>query len=102
MNIKNVFILREAVDDLNEGRSFYELQGPGVGDHFWNCMIEDIESLLIYAGIHKKKFGFFQMFAKRFPYAVYYDVLENFAYVAAVLPMRRDPAWISKQLRKRG
>lgn len=101
MKIKDVFILKEAVDDLHEGKSFYDLQEPGVGDYFWDCMIADMESLIIYAGIHRKKSGLFQMFAKRFPYAVYYDVVENIAYVAAILPMRRDPAWIAGQLKKR-
>ena len=86
---------------MNEGRTFYDLKEPGVGDYFWDCIIADIESLVIYAGIHRKKLDFFQMFAKRFPYAIYYDVIEGIAYVAAMLPMRRDPAWISKQLRER-
>ncbi len=101
MRIKDVYILKEAVDDLNEGRSFYDLQEPGVGDYFWDCIIADIESLIIYAGIHHQKLGLFQMFAKRFPYAIYYEIVEDIAYVAAILPMRRDPAWISKQLKKR-
>jgi len=30
MKLDNVFILEEAVEDLNEGRSFYELQAPGI------------------------------------------------------------------------
>ncbi len=29
------------------------------------------------------------------------DLNENIAYVAAILPMRGDPAWISKQLKER-
>jgi hypothetical protein len=37
------------------------------------------------------------MSAKRFPY----EVENDFAYVVAVLPMRRDPAWISKQIGNR-
>lgn len=101
MNIKDVYILKEAVDDLNKGKTFYNFQEIAVGDYFWDCIIADMESLVIYAGIHCKKFGFFQMFTKRFPYALYYDVVENIAYVAAILPLRRDPIWISKQLRKR-
>jgi hypothetical protein len=35
MKIKDVYILKEAVKDLHEGRSFYDLQGPGIGDNFW-------------------------------------------------------------------
>ena len=101
MKIEDVYILKEAAADLNEGRSFYDLQESGVGDYFWDSIIADIESLTIYAGIHSKKLGMFQMFAKRFPYAIYYEVADNIAYVTAILPMRRDPAWISKQLTNR-
>ena len=99
MKIDDVYILEEAVDDLNEGRSFYDVQEAGVGDYFWDCLIADIESLIIYAGVHRKKLGFYQMFAKRFPYAIYYEIIENIAYVVAILPMRRDPAWIAEQLK---
>jgi len=42
MKVKDVLILKEAVDDLNEGRAFYDIQEPGVGDYFWDCMISDI------------------------------------------------------------
>jgi hypothetical protein len=98
MKIKDVYILQEAVEDLNEGKSFYDLQEKGVGDYFWDCIVSDIESLIIYAGIHRKKLGLFQMFSKRFPYAIYYEIVGHLAYVVAILPMRRDPAWISKQL----
>jgi hypothetical protein len=55
MKIDDVYILEEAVDDLNEGRSFYDVQETGVGDYFWDCLIADIESLIIYAGVHRKK-----------------------------------------------
>lgn len=101
MKVKDVYILKEAVADLEEGRAFYDRQESGVGDYFWDCLIADIESLIIYAGIHRKKHGLYQMLAKRFPYAIYYDIVGGIAYVAAVLPMRRDPAWISRRLKKR-
>lgn len=101
MKIKDVFILKEAAEDLSDGRVFYDFQEPGVGDYFWDSIIADIESLTIYAGIHQKKCGLFQMFAKRFPYSIYYEIVQDMAYVAAILPMRRDPAWIIRQLGKR-
>jgi len=101
MKIKDVFVLKEAVDDLNEGRSFYNFREIGVGDYFWDCLITDIESLIIYAGVHNKKFGLYRMFAKRFPYTVYYEIVKNIAYVVAVLPMRKDPAWIVKKIKER-
>jgi len=77
MRVNDVYILEEAVNDLNEGKSFYDFQETGVGDYFWDCLIADIESLIIYAGIHRKKLGFYQMFAKRFPYAIYYKLQDN-------------------------
>jgi len=101
MKVKDVYVMGEAIGDLNEGRSFYDLQEIGVGDYFWDCLISDLESLIIYAGIHRKKMDFYQMFAKRFPYAIYYEIAEEIAYVVAVLPMRRDPARISEQLKGR-
>ena len=41
MKINDVFILDEAVDDLNEGKAFYDLQATGIGDYFWDCLISD-------------------------------------------------------------
>ncbi|NTW89108.1 MAG: type II toxin-antitoxin system RelE/ParE family toxin [Desulfobulbaceae bacterium] len=99
--VKDVLVLEEAVADLNEGRAFYDVQQKGVGDYFWDCLISDIDSLIIYAGIHRKTFGFHQMYSKRFPYTIYYDIIGNMAYVVAILPMRRDPAWILNQIKKR-
>jgi len=101
MKIKDVFVLEEAVDDLNEGKDFYDFQEIGIGDYFWDCLISDIESLVIYAGIHSKIFGLHQMFSKRFPYTIYYEIIQGIAYVVAVLPMRKNPAWILKQIKKR-
>lgn len=101
MKIRDVYVLKEAVDDLDEGRAFYDLQESGVGEYFWDCLIADIESLIIYGGIHRKKLGMQQMLAKRFPYAIYYEIVEDIAYVAAVLPMRRNPEWILRKLEER-
>lgn len=63
--------------------------------------IKDIESLIIYAGIHNKSFGLYRMFSKRFPYAIYYEIKDDIAQVIAVLPMRRDPKWIKRKLTER-
>ncbi len=59
-------------------------------------------SLVIYAGVHGKQFGFYRMLSKRFPYATYYEVKREVAYVVAVLPMRRSPAWIVSTMSDRG
>jgi hypothetical protein len=42
------------------------------------------------------------MLCKRFPFAIYYELERDAAFVYAVLDMRRDPLWIRGELRKRG
>ena len=53
--------------------------------------MSEVESLVIYGGIHVEEMGFHRMLSKRFPYAIYYQVKDNSAFVVAALPMRRDP-----------
>ncbi len=101
MKVEDVILLKEVANDLHDGKAFYDQREAGVGDYFWDSLIADIESLIIYAGIHKKSHGLYRMLAKRFPYAIYYDIVDKIAYVIAVLPMRRDPAWIERQLGER-
>jgi len=101
MKVKDVVTLKEVADDLNDGKTFYDQREAGVGNYFWDSLVGDIESLIIYAGIHNKRYGFHRMLAKRFPYAVYYEIEDEIAYVVAVLPMRRDPKWIKRKLKER-
>jgi plasmid stabilization system protein ParE len=91
-------ILPEAEQDLMDGFRFYESQRPGVGKYFLDCLLADIESLSKYAGIHARELGYYRMFAKRFPFAVYYRVEEDLVRIRAVLDCRRNPAWIRDRL----
>ena len=101
MNIKNIQILSEAETDLEEGRFFYESQEQGIGEYFWDSLLSDIESLIIYAGVHSKVYGYYRMSSKRFPYSIYYDLIDNTAYVIAVLPERKSPNWVHSKLSKK-
>ena len=101
MKIRKILVLKEVADDLNEGRFFYERKEQGIGDYFFDSIISDIESLKLYGGIHNKKFGFYRMLAKRFPFAIYYKMDGDIIKVIAVLDMRRNPSWIRKKLGKR-
>lgn len=47
MKINDVFLLEEAVDDMEEGKAFYNLRESGVGEYFWDSLISDIESLIL-------------------------------------------------------
>ena len=102
MNIKHIQILSEAEADLEDGRFFYESQEQGVGEYFWDSLLSDIESLIIYAGVHSKVYGYYRMSSKRFPYSIYYDLNDNTAYIIAVLAERRSPNWVRSKLSKIG
>ena len=70
MNIKHIQILSEAGADLEGGWFFYENLEQGVGEYFWDSLLSDIDSLIIYAGVHSKKYGYCRMSSKRFPYSI--------------------------------
>ena len=56
-----VRVLTSAVNDLARGREFYEEQGEGIGDYFFDSVFSDIDSLALYGGIHRKVNGFHRL-----------------------------------------
>ena len=93
-------ILDEAQEDLIQGFHFYEGRGPGLGTFFLACLFSDIDSLLLYAGIHPVMYDFHRCLSRRFPFAIYYSVEGALVRVHAVLDCRRDPTWIRKRLKE--
>ena len=91
-------ILDGAEDDLEDGREFYDRQEPGVGDYFAVALAADIDSLILFAGIHPMQFGFHRALSKRFPFGIYYRVEDAVIRIYAVLDLRGDPAWIRRRL----
>jgi hypothetical protein len=55
-----------ARDDITDGFEFYENQQDGPGAYFREFLFSDIESLVVYAGIHLKVSGFYRLLSKRF------------------------------------
>ena len=87
-----VRILTSAFEDLAAGRAFYEDQGEGLGDYFYDSVFADIDSLALYGGIHRKELSYHRMLAHRFPYAVYYKMEpDQTAVVYRVLDCRQNP-----------
>ena len=80
------------MDDLIQGRQFYEKQQQGLGAYFLDSLFSDIESLLLYAGVHQVFFGFHRALSKRFPFAIYYRVFNDEIQVWRVLDCRQKPA----------
>lgn len=94
-------ILSSAFTDLARGRDFYEQQGAGLGAYFLDSLFSDIDSLMLYAGIHRKVSGFHRLLARRFPNAVYYLVeKEDEVVVYRVLDCRQNPGKIHASLKK--
>lgn len=92
-------ILSIAMSDIQSGQSFYERQQEGLGDYFLDSLFSDIDSLLLYAGIHQQFFGFYRALSKRFPYAIYYRISEQTVQVWRVLDCRQKPSRVARSLR---
>jgi len=97
----NVVILEDAAEDIEKGRDFYERRQEGIGAYFVQCILSDLQSLALYAGLHRILLGFHRMLSKRFPFGIYYKIEGDTAFVYAILDLRRDPVWIRKELRRR-
>ncbi|HBA27458.1 MAG TPA: hypothetical protein DCY98_08730 [Nitrospinae bacterium] len=93
-------ILDSASQDLIKGFDFYEKQEAGLGSYFIDSLFADIDSLLVYAGIHPIHFEYYRMLSKRFPFAIYYKIIDIDISVYAVLDCRRNPAWTRERLNK--
>ncbi|MEA3469183.1 MAG: type II toxin-antitoxin system RelE/ParE family toxin [Thermodesulfobacteriota bacterium] len=93
-----VRLLSKAKNDLITEARFYEEKQTGLGDYFLSTLYADIDSLVFYAGIHMKQYGFYRLLATKFSCAIYYDIIDNIAVVSAVLDTRRDPKWIKEKL----
>ena len=92
-------IARSAEVDLLNGHAFYEGQQAGIGAYFLDSLYADIDALMLYAGIHPKPSGrLHRALAKRFPFAIYYDLQGDDVTVVAVLDCRQNPASIVKRL----
>jgi len=86
-----IAILPSARDDMADGFRFCENQGKGLGGYFLESLFPDIDSLRLYAGIHRTVFGSHRLLSKRFPYAICYAYESEAVFIKAILDCRRDP-----------
>ena len=94
-------ILDEAKADLRDGAQFYERQSSGLETYFLDSLFSDIDSLLLYAGVHIQVDGYFRLLSKTFPFAVYYTFEGNMIKIYAVLDCRKNPNKTTEQLKRR-
>src|SRR6185503_20495846 len=86
----NVVILKDAAEDLESGAQFYESCATGVGDYFLDSILSDLDSLVLFGGVHPIHYGFHRMLSKRFPFGIYYEVEDEVVYVYAILDAARS------------
>ena len=97
----NVEVRNEARLDIAEGVAFYDRQGYGAGDYFYQRIFEDIDSLSETAGIHETHFGYHRKIASRHPFLIYYRIVAAGVEVVAVLDGRSRPEDIDVLLQRR-
>lgn len=102
LDVMTVEIIDPAKNDLVDGFEFYERQRTGLGDYFLDSLFADIDSLILYAGVHRVEFGYHRALAKTFPYFIYYDVIGDQIQIIAVLDQRSDPTFRRQQTTERG
>jgi len=94
-----VHIAQDALEDLNEGYRFYEVQDAGLGEYFSDSLKSDIEGLKVTGGIHRLAYKDYRRALSRvFPYALYYTIESEAVTIWAVTDCRRNPEWISAYL----
>lgn len=98
--MRQVVLLPAAEQDLQAAQVFYGAENERVGEYCLDSLLGDIERLSFLAGIHRRVFGYYRMLASRFPFSIYYSVIEDTVVVAAVLDNRRNPRQLRKLLPK--
>ena len=92
-------ILPSAKQDIIDGYRFYEKQNAGLGSYFKDSLFSDIDSLILFSGIHPVHYWkYHRLLSKRFPFAIYYTIQQKTVHVHAVLDCRKNPAWIRNKL----
>jgi hypothetical protein len=89
------------ISDENQDLRFYGDIDPNLATYFHDSISADIDSLLLYAGVHAKVDGWHYTFASRFPFVIWYGVISDIVVVYAVLDGRRDPDRNAQTLRQR-
>jgi hypothetical protein len=87
-----IFLSREAEQDIAEAYIWYNSRRNGLGEDFLSCLDAFIESIRrtpeMYAIVYKT---FRRGLVRRFPYAVFYEYEESKLYIFGIFTTSRDP-----------
>jgi plasmid stabilization system protein ParE len=85
-------IAPEAEHDLAEAYAWYERQRTALGEEFLGCVDTCIEALCpspkMYAVVHE---NYRRALVRRFPYAIFYEHIDDVVTVYCVFHTARDP-----------
>lgn len=88
----------EARADLVAGALFYGRQSPGLDEHFIESLRADMKQLESSFGIHEVYRGFHRKLSRSFPFAIYYQLTEDYVDVVAILDCRENPGATNARL----
>lgn len=89
--VYSVIFTPSALRDLVEAKTFYALVDSNLGKYCTDSLMLDAEKLAFFAGIHSKKFGYYRMVARNFPYSIYYKISGQQVLVSAFIDNRKKP-----------
>ncbi len=91
MPVKLIFA-PEVQQDLDEAYSWYEDRRYGLGEEFINCVDVVIQTILrspdLYSKIYKE---YRRALIRRFPFAVFYELIDNKAIIYSVFHTSQNP-----------
>jgi len=94
--------LPEVETDAISGYSWYETKSPGLGDDFlrmfYACAGDIPRNPLLYQKVHKE---FRRSLIRRFPYAIYFTIINDQIIVPGLFHCARDPHTVESILKNR-
>lgn len=95
-----LWILADAVAEIEAARVWYEVRRPGLGGEFLDAIESAVESLLAFPEACPVDYrDARRCLLERFPYCLYYRVESDGVVVVALLHAARDPARKRRRLR---
>ncbi|MEM1157249.1 MAG: type II toxin-antitoxin system RelE/ParE family toxin [Verrucomicrobiota bacterium] len=91
-----------AKQDIRRGYRFYEQRESGLGSYFSDSIYSSIDSLQLYAGIHRMRGPFYRFHARPFPFWIYYRIDQSACFIVAVLDARQNLETIQRIEQSRG
>lgn len=88
----NLVVAPEAVADLDEAYAWYERQQVGRGEDFLSRVDACIQAITRFPTLHAAVHGSYRRaLVRKYPYAVFYEWVNDFVTVYCVLHTAQDP-----------